>query len=96
MKVNYIDCACSDPKHTLRFTSDAELSEFVTEVHLNQYYGFFKRVWLAIKYVFGRSNKNGHFDCTILNLSQVEELSTLLKTFKKDIKKHEQRRRNAV
>jgi len=43
-------------------------------VFLNQYRGFFKRLWVAVKYVFGYKCRYGHFDCVILETKDAERM----------------------
>lgn len=53
-------CACHNTEHQLVFTAiDGDV--FMT-VHLIPAYGFWKRIWVAIKYIFGYRCKYGHFD----------------------------------
>jgi hypothetical protein len=47
---------------------DPEDNELYTSVFLNQYQNVFKRVWIALKYVFGYRCKYGHWDCFIMRL----------------------------
>ena len=53
MKHEYIECECGTPEHNLRFTWDPEWEELFVEVFLSGHYGFFKRLWFGIKYIFG-------------------------------------------
>jgi hypothetical protein len=47
-------------------------------VYLNQYSNVFKRVWIAIKYVFGYRSKYGHWDCFIMQSGDGQRLRALL------------------
>lgn len=78
MEVQYYECACFSPEHTLRFVFDPEDKEIYTEVYLNHYQNFFKRIWIAIKYVFGYQCKYGHFDCFIMRSDDAQRLIGLL------------------
>lgn len=81
MKTNYIECVCQDASHVLRLSlldllfSDNQ--EYYLEVHLNGYFPWYKRIWLALSYVLG-VQKTGAFDCTILNQDQADKLAILL------------------
>jgi len=81
MKKNYIECQCGTPEHTLRFVWEegTDWPEMYVEVCLVQYYGFFKRLWYGLKYIFGYKSKYGygHFDETLLGYHQVKELKDL-------------------
>lgn len=74
----HITCVCTSPEHTLRFSFDEEEKEVYTEVYLKQYRGFFKRVWIALKYIFGYSSRYGHWDCTIMNDAESRKLHGFL------------------
>ena len=80
----YVECDCSCSEHTLRFTWDEEpdwRAEIYLDVFLNQYNGFFKRIWLAFKYIFGFKSRYGHFDEAILSQGNVTELRDLCNRF---------------
>jgi hypothetical protein len=82
MNTNYIECACTDSNHVIRVTSDPEYKELCVEAQLNPYYGFFKRLWLGALYVLGVRTKSGHWDATLLNLEQNNDLLRILLTHK--------------
>jgi hypothetical protein len=78
----YFECSCSWEAHTLHFSyhpwdSDKEL---YTHIHLTTYHGFFKRLWLAIKYVFsfGDPCPFGHWDCWNLRKEDAFRLRNLI------------------
>lgn len=81
MKTKWVDCACSDPSHSIRFsvdttdTTEGPIHEFIIiETHLSSYHPWYKRIWLALKYIFKYDSKYGHYDCTILTESKLVEL----------------------
>jgi hypothetical protein len=76
MKIKYLECVCHSPEHTLRFEKDDEC--IYTAVYLNQDKNLFKRVWVAIKYIFGYKCKFGHWDCFILKEEDKEDLVRFL------------------
>lgn len=82
MKPEYFTCQCNSPEHTLRFVLDKEDNEIYTEVYLNQHNNFFKRCWIALKYVFGYTSKYGHWDCFILKNEEAGRLKHLLNKLK--------------
>jgi hypothetical protein len=80
MRNKYVECMCSTPSHTLLFTRDDEGDcEVYVSYQLNTYHAWYTRIWLAIKYVFGYSNRYGNWDCTLLDKAKVEELVAFLK-----------------
>ena len=78
----YFECACHSSEHTLRFMWDDEDNSIYTEVLLSQYHGFFKRVWMALKYVFGYTCRYGHFDCFLMQPKDADRLKQMLSKLK--------------
>lgn len=78
LSTSYFDCDCASPEHTLRFTLDREENALHTEIYLYQYRPVYKRVWIAIKYVFGYPCRYGHWDCWILRNRDARRLRSLL------------------
>lgn len=78
---HYFDCTCGSNEHTLKFTLEKEDGELYTSVFLNQYRGFFKRLWIGIKYVFGYKCEYGHWDCWILDRDDAERLRDMCNEF---------------
>lgn len=90
-EIEYMDCQCLSPEHTLRYmftpyNNDKDPPEIYTEVYLCKQ-GFWKRIWIAIKYVFGYQCKYGHWDCTILTPSEVPKLQKLLNKYVEEYNK---------
>jgi hypothetical protein len=82
LEPQYFDCACYSSEHTLKFTWDDEDNEIYTEVFLRQYRNFFKRIWIAIKYIFGYKCRYGHWDCFVLQNKDAQRLKCLLDKLK--------------
>jgi hypothetical protein len=57
-----------------------------TSVYLHHYQSFLKRIWIAIKYVFGYRSKYGHWDCFIMQPKDAERLRSLLDRLVEDAK----------
>jgi len=74
----FVECDCGSDEHTLRFTIDADEDIIYTSVFLNQWRPWWKRVWIAIKYIFGYKCKYGHWDVTSMSYEQVEQLKKCL------------------
>ena len=64
---HYFECSCGSTEHTIRFTIDKGDKELHTDIYLNQWRPFWKRVWVGIRYIFGYKCKYGEWDCWILN-----------------------------
>ena len=76
VETHYFECQCGGDEHMLKFVVDDE--DFYLNVFLNQYRGFFHRLWIAIKYVFGYKCKYGHWDSWMLRPEDVQRLKGLL------------------
>ena len=74
-------CQCGDPRHQFIISADKETTEgpcaFVS-VHLNREHNVFKRIWTAIKYVFGRRCIYGDFDEVIINPNDADRLQKVV------------------
>ncbi len=58
----FFECNCGSKEHTLRFVLDKDEHEIYVSIFLNQWRPFYKRIWVALKYVFGYKSKYGHWD----------------------------------
>lgn len=77
MDKHYIECDCHSDEHVLRFAIDSDDGELYLSTFLHHYQAWYKRVWIAVKYVFGYKSKYGHFDCTVMsgdNLYRLREV----------------------
>jgi hypothetical protein len=84
LEFTYLECQCYQAEHTLRFTLDPEDGELYTEVYLGHATdSFFRRMWIAIKYIFGWQSKYGAFDCTLLKVEDYSKLRALLEQSEK-------------
>lgn len=90
MKVESFDCSCHSDEHVITFRyfeDDIEghkTKELYLSVFLNQYRNIFKRIWVAIKYIFGYKSKYGHWDCWSLSDEDCNRLKTLIEKFDKE------------
>lgn len=63
---HYFSCDCGEMDHTLRFVLDLdEHSEIrcptiYTDIRLNHYLPWYRRVWIGIKYIFGTDIPQTH------------------------------------
>lgn len=74
-------CSCGDIEHQLVFSyfpDDVDKLVYVS-VYLNPDQGIFKRIWSAIKYIFGYRSKYGHFDEFILDSESVPKLNNVVR-----------------
>lgn len=82
METHYFECQCYSVEHTLRFIYDPMYNEICTEVFLGQHRNIFKRIWIAIKYVFGYKCRYGHFDNFMMKSEDCQKLIGLLERVK--------------
>ena len=90
-KKKYFECDCFSIEHIFRisyFSDDPD--EIYLEPHLSNSNGFFTRILVAIKYIFGHRSKYGDFDSVILNVPKVVELHKCLGDFIEENRKHEE------
>lgn len=59
-----LECKCHSTEHIMLLNKIDD--EFYVTIHLSKH-GFFKRIWHAIKYVFGYRCKYGDFEEIILS-----------------------------
>lgn len=78
----FFECKCGSDEHTLRFTLDKEDKEIYTSIFLNNYLNIFKRLFVAIKYIFGYKCKYGHWDCWVMRDEDIQKLSDMLDNYK--------------
>lgn len=80
-------CECDNVKHQLVFSyfKDEQEDEVCMEVHLIPEYNIWKRIWNAVKYIFGYRSKYGHFDCFIFQKCDAPKLAKILKHLDPDV-----------
>lgn len=73
-------CQCYNTEHQLIFSyfPDDEDKEVYVSVHLTPEYKIWKRIWMAIKYIFGYKSCYGHFDEFIFKKSDAERLQKVV------------------
>jgi hypothetical protein len=85
MEKQWFDCACAWPEHTLRFVYDPDEGDLWTEVHLTHDV-WWKRLWTAVRHVFGYKCKYGCYDCWLMKDEDVDRLIDLLQRKKERMK----------
>ncbi|MFH1547418.1 MAG: hypothetical protein ABIC57_02940 [bacterium] len=87
MEDEFFICQCFSDEHTLRFSyiDNSEFPDFpdgedsfYTSVFLNKYQSIWKRIWIALKYIFGYKCKYGHWDCFDFKMEDRERLIEFL------------------
>lgn len=79
----FFECACGGDEHTIRFMLDDDGRVYST-VFLNNYRSFWKRIWVATRYVFGYKCKYGHWDCWIMRYEDISRLRQMLDKMEKE------------
>lgn len=74
-------CECENTEHQLIFAyfQNKDLEEVYMDVHLVPEYCIWKRIWNAIKYIFGYRSKYGHFDSFIFQKCDAPKLAKIVK-----------------
>lgn len=80
-------CECHSTEHQflvcyLPGDDKYEYDELSLEVHLTPKHGFWKRLWGAIKYVFGYRSRYGNWDSVIINPDDIDKLHEILEYYK--------------
>lgn len=72
------ECSCSSFDHNVRFEVDEEMGHISISVPLNHWLPWWKRLILAVKYVFKRTERYGHYDTVMLNPHDYDRIRALL------------------
>lgn len=85
MKNDLFICECNSVEHQIIFSyfEDADSTDVYMTVHLVPEYRIWKRIWYAIKYIFGYRCKYGHFDEFIFKKEDVNKLQSIVNYLKK-------------
>lgn len=74
----YLECSCTSPEHTVRFAKDEEFLYMTFFLECSPWY---RRLWNAVKYVFGYKCRYGHFDEVVLGREEAGRLLEILGKF---------------
>ena len=76
-------CQCYNTEHQLIFSYfPEEKGDVYVSVHLTPEYRIWKRIWIAIKYIFGYRSRYGHFDEFVFNKADVNKLQKVVNHLK--------------
>jgi len=70
-------CACHNLEHQLVLSYFDDERDVYLSVHLCKH-GFFRRLWIAVRYLFGRRSPYGAFEEIILREEDVNRLNDIL------------------
>lgn len=76
-------CECTEMSHTLFVDvfNDGDYAQFDIGYLLSQYLPWYKRILVAIKYIFNITNEKQHFSAILLGTKNVEELRSVCDDF---------------
>lgn len=78
-------CECGDLSHQFVvswYPDDPDWNdELYLNIHLNQTYSFWKRFWIAVKYLFGHKCRFGVFDEILVSPHRAKQLKSVLESF---------------
>lgn len=75
-------CKCYNTEHQLIFSYFTDEKEVYVSVHLIPEYKIFRRIWKAIKYIFGHRSIYGHFDEFIFKPEDADKLQSIVNFLK--------------
>lgn len=81
-KPTLITCACQSPEHIMLADFDEDNNLVFLSVHLCPERNIFKRIWKAIKYIFGHICIYGTFDEFVIDNSNVNEFKEIVNFIK--------------
>jgi hypothetical protein len=75
-KENLLICECGSSEHQIIIIKDEEFKErmIYLQIHLKTYKNFIKRIWIAIKYIFGYKCKCGNWSDIIITANNYQPL----------------------
>jgi hypothetical protein len=88
-------CECEDISHNFAITIDKWHDRYPPElyvsIHLNQKFGFFKRVWIAAKYVFGKTMPYGNYADTMVRPEDTYRIQDAITKYQTAVANYEEK-----
>lgn len=78
----YFECECTSDEHRLVFTLDPDEPQIWACVFLGHGRTFWQRLWTGIKYILNIQCRYGHFNDTMLKLSDADRFIQLMERYK--------------
>ena len=78
----YFECCCRSPEHVMHFVLYGPSEPEICVYTFLQPDSVLKRIWNAIKYVFGYKCRYGHFDEFLMSPKDVDRVIELGQAFK--------------
>lgn len=82
-KRHYFECGCKSEDHTLIIDTilDPEFNEFNISHELRPYAPWYKRVLIALKYIFNNAKNTYFYDVTSLEIDEVKRLKQICQEY---------------
>jgi len=71
-------CECWHPDHNFFVLYDRTDDEVTVQVKLNHWLPWYKRVWVALKYILGVTTNSGDYDEVLLSVEDRKKLAGVL------------------
>lgn len=87
----YFECTCHSDEHLLRFTYFGANEDDEAELYANVFLdtpGFWKRLWIGLKYIAGYKCKYGHFGTWEMSPENIVRLQALLDKYRRSNIEH--------
>lgn len=78
----YYECRCDSEEHTIKFVYNEEDEEFYVSLYLDQYHNIFKRIWIAIRYLFKYKCRYGDWESWTMKEEDADRLIKMLSKLK--------------
>lgn len=81
----FFECKYGMNEHVLRFTLNTEDREIFTSVFLDDKFPWYRRLWSALRYLFGCKCEYGHFGTWLMEEEDVGRFKEMLTKFEGDL-----------
>lgn len=78
-QIEHLDCRCQDFRHSIRFDIEDDTGYIYLSTHIDQCYPWYKRLWIALRYVFKRDAINGQYDVTFIKYEDYDRIRDILR-----------------
>ena len=72
------ECGLAEHQFVLSMYDWEDEIEVYLEPHLSTYRNIFKRIWVALRYVFGHRSRYGEWDCVLLGKEQLQQMGLFI------------------
>lgn len=83
------ECTCTTFDHNIRLEVDEELGTISICVPLNHWRRWYHRVWLAMRFILGITERYGHYDTVELNPDDYGKIRSLLDESERKLKENQ-------